>query len=93
LSVNQQCALGDGAADLASEGLEELVEQGLQPTLPRGQKKGDKDGEGQDTVAGEVFGADAVLGDEGRVVERLCEVGEDGGMEVAGSVLLFSLCI
>lgn len=38
-------------------------------------------------MADEIFRADAVLGDEGRVVKRLSEVGEDGGMEVAKSVL------
>jgi hypothetical protein len=89
----RQCAFSDGAAKLAGEGFEELVEQGLQPALPGGQQEGDEDGEGQDAVASEIFGADAMLGDEGRVVKRLREVGEDGGMEVAKSVSLSSLCI
>jgi len=65
----------------------------LQPALPCDQQEGDQDCEGQDAVAGEIFGVDAVFGDEGRVVKRLREVGEDGGMEVAKSVSLFSLCI
>jgi hypothetical protein len=65
----------------------------LQPALPSDQQEGDEDGEGQDAVASEIFGADAMLGDEGRVVKRLREVGEDGGMEVAKSVSLSSLCI
>jgi len=40
-------------------------------------------------VTGEIFGIDAMLGDEGGIMERLCEIGENGGMDSAKSVSLF----
>ena len=86
-----QRAFGDGAADLAGQGLEELIEQGLQAALPGAQQESDEDGEGDDAVASEIFRVDAMLGDEGGIVERLREIGEDCDMDTAKSVSYFIL--
>jgi hypothetical protein len=42
-------------------------------------------------VTGEIFGVDAMLGNEGGIMERLREIGENCGMEGAKSVSLFFL--
>jgi hypothetical protein len=68
----------------------------LQAALPGAQQESDEDGEGEDAVASEIFRVDAMLGDEGGIMERLREIGEDCGMDTAKSVSLiypyFSVC-
>jgi hypothetical protein len=61
----------------------------LQAAFPGAQQESDEDSEGEDAVAGEIFGADAMLGDEGGIMQRLREIGEDGGMKGAKSGSLF----
>jgi hypothetical protein len=63
----------------------------LQPAFPGAQQESDENGKGEDAVAGEIFGVDAMLGDEGRVMERLREVGEEVGMVAAKSDSCFTL--
>jgi hypothetical protein len=58
----------------------------LQAALPGAQQESDEDGEGEDAVASEIFRVDAMLGDEGGIMERLREIGEDCGMDTAKSV-------
>lgn len=63
----------------------------MQAAFPGAQQESDEDGKGEDAVAGEIFGVDAMLGDEGGLVERLREIGEDDGMDTAKSGSLFIL--
>ena len=55
----------------------------MQSAFPGAQQKGDEDGKSEDAMAGEVFGAEAMLGDEGRIAKGLGQVGEDFGMDDA----------
>jgi hypothetical protein len=63
----------------------------LQSAFPGAHQESDEDGEGEDAVAGEILRVGAMLGDEGGIVERLREIGEDGGMDTAKSVSCFTL--
>jgi hypothetical protein len=85
-------ALGNDAGDATGQRFEELIEQRLQSAFPCAQQKGDEDGKREDALAGEVFGAAAMLGDEGRIAEGLRQFGEDFGMDSAkpGSYIFLS---
>ena len=88
----RECALGDGAGDSTGQRFEELIEQDLQSAFPGAQQKGDEDGKREDALAGEVFGAEAMLGDEGRIAEGLGQFGEDFGMDSAKPGSSIFLC-
>lgn len=55
------------------------------------QQESDEDGEGKYAVASAIFRVDAMLGDEGGIMARLREIGEDCGMDTAKSVSSFFL--